>query len=135
MPGKPLVACIHESFAPIWVAHDEFPISLGLATEYLYRLVVCLNCLSRVIDPGTLKVGGQLSDIADDDGLNDATMEARFRGDQLGQIFANPLAADQCLAGSGHEAGIWFVKRHDRIEIASVKMLLENTRPILRLIR
>jgi hypothetical protein len=45
------------SFAPIGVAHDQLPITGGLASQDLDRLVPHRNSVSRVIDARALKVG------------------------------------------------------------------------------
>ena len=45
------------SFAPIGVAHDQLPITIGLASQDLDRLVPHRNSVSRVIDARALKVG------------------------------------------------------------------------------
>src|SRR5207344_1465652 len=45
-----------HSFPAAWVAHDELPGAVGLATQHLDRLVPDLGCRSRRIDYRALEV-------------------------------------------------------------------------------
>jgi hypothetical protein len=45
------------------------------------------------------------------------------------------FSTDTCVAGPRHKASIRFVQGDDCVEIASVEVLLEQSRPILRLLR
>jgi hypothetical protein len=71
------------------------------------------------------------SDVADGDRLDDPAVQARFRTDHSGQQMTNPVATDNCVAGPRHKASIRFVQGDDCVEIASVEVLLEQSRPIL----
>src|SRR5262245_61531810 len=112
-----------SSAAAVRVAHDEFPRTVRLSAEHLDRPVPHLDRLPRCIDRRALKIGVQDGDIADGDRLDDPAVQERFRLDQSGQYVTNPLAADDRFAGPRHEAGVRFVQRDDRLEIAGIESL------------
>jgi hypothetical protein len=118
--------CLVVSFAAIGVAHDQLPGTVGLAAQNLDCSVADFDSLSRPIESCSLKVGVQESDVADDDLVDDPTVQACFRGDHAGQHLANLVVADNCFTRPGHEARLRFVEGHDGVEIASVEALLEQ---------
>lgn len=72
---------------------------------------------------------------ADGDRLDDPALQSRFGVDQCSEHVTNPVAANDYCAGPVHEPAIRFVQRDDRLEIASVEVLLEEMWPIFRFVR